>query len=100
METKITLQTVIRQKQGQVAADVDDEVVMMNLERGNYYGLNAVGSRIWKLLKEPMSVADLCRQLQQEYRVEPEQCRQDVLELLEQLNAETLLEIIDEQGSK
>ncbi|MDS4022951.1 MAG: lasso peptide biosynthesis PqqD family chaperone [Candidatus Competibacter sp.] len=71
-----------------VAAEVDGETVMMSIDKGEYYGLNAVGSRIWELLESPNSINALCDQLIEEFDVDAEQCRTEVLtfagELLEQ----------------
>lgn len=71
-----------------VAAEVDGETVMISIEKGEYYGLNAVGSRIWELLEAPSTINDLCDQLLEEFDIDVEQCRAEVLtfasELLEQ----------------
>ena len=35
-------------------ADVNGEIVALHIEKGQCYGLNEVGSRVWALLAEPM----------------------------------------------
>ena len=52
---------------------------MMSIEAGRYYGLNAVGSRIWELLDTPMSVAGLCRRILEEFEVDGPTCETAVL---------------------
>lgn len=32
-----------------IADDIDGEIVIMNLERGSYFGLDAVGADIWRM---------------------------------------------------
>lgn len=32
-----------------IADDIDGEIVIMNLERGSYYGLDAMGADIWRM---------------------------------------------------
>src|ERR1044071_5109651 len=73
-----------------LTAEVDGELMAMSIERGVCYGLNTVGTRIWTLNAEPHTVEELCAQLQSEYEVDAAQCREEVLDLLEQLRAEGL----------
>ncbi len=66
-------------------SDLGDKTVMMDLENGSYYGLNTVGARIWSLLEEPISISDLCEQLQTEFEVEPDACTRAVTPFVEDL---------------
>lgn len=36
-----------------IAAEMDGELVMMDMESGTYFALNAVGSHIWDALQTP-----------------------------------------------
>jgi hypothetical protein len=74
-----------------LAADLDDETVLMSLESGHYYGLEGTARRIWELLAAPRTVADLSRQLAAEYQVSPEQCAAEILPFIEELRREGLL---------
>jgi len=67
---------------------------MLNLDTSRYYGLNRVGSRVWELLAQPTTVAELCATLQQEYAVPPEQCEREVLALTQKLLDEKLVRMI------
>jgi hypothetical protein len=93
--SKIEDATVVVQSREPVAVDMDDTVVMMSLERGKYYGLDKVGSRIWELLAEPRSVADLCSTLEAEFEVDAETCAADVRAFLTELAGEHLIRIVD-----
>lgn len=92
----LQLATVLRRSDDPVTADVDGEVVMMSLARGNYYGLDAVGSRIWDLLITPLPVAELLTQLQAEYEVDADTCRRDTLLFLAELEQQGLVERVGE----
>jgi hypothetical protein len=81
---------IVVRNEGLLSAEVDGELMAMSVERGMCYGLNAVGTRIWALIAEPRSVSDLCAQLRQEFDVEEQECRRDVVDLLEELRAEGL----------
>lgn len=50
-----------------------------------YYGLNAVGARIWALLEEPRTVREVQERLVDEFRVDPDRCSKEVGELLASL---------------
>lgn len=81
-----------------VATDLAGDVVILNLADGSYYGLNEVGSYIWKLLQSPMTVQDICVSVAAEYDVDERTCRDDVFELLETLAKKSLVEMIDEDA--
>ncbi len=70
---------------------VEDEAVLLDLDAGQYYGLNAVGYRIWDLLSEDCAVASICDALLQEFEVSPEAIRPDVDAFIEALLAKRLL---------
>ena len=82
---------------GVVEAEIDHEVVAINIETGNCYGLNPVGSRIWNLIAAPVSVGDVCAALISEYQVQPATCEEQVLSLLEQLRAEGLVSTVPDK---
>lgn len=81
---------MVVRNEGLLTAEVDGELMAMSVDRGICYGLNAVGTRIWALIAEPRSVDDLCARLRQEFDVEEEECRRDVVDLVEELRAEGL----------
>lgn len=60
-----------------VQSKIDDEVVMMDIESGFYFGLNSVASVIWELLKDGKTVDELADYLISEYDVNREQCLEE-----------------------
>ena len=62
-----------------------EECVMMSIEAGNYYGLNAVGSRIWELLESPKTVGQLCTQICEEFEVDEQTCVDAVVQFVDDL---------------
>jgi hypothetical protein len=71
------------------------EVVILDLQSGTYYGLDAVGALIWTLLEQPASLDTLRDAILAEYDVDPETCRQDTLAFVEELQAAGLVEVSD-----
>lgn len=90
----IDLNTTVMQTMDLVASELDGETVVMNLARAAYYGLDATAQRIWTLIAQPCSVADLCDTLVSEYAVERKTCEQEVCAFLSELNKEGLIRII------
>ena len=89
----ITTESYIKRNNEVFASEIDNEVVMMNVESGKYYGMDAIGSRIWELIKEKVQVTEVIETLLEEYDVSWEQCRKDVLDFLNELYAQNLVEV-------
>ena len=76
----------------QIASQLGDESVILNLNDGMYYGLDSIGTRIWQLLEQPRGVREICALIQDDYEVEPAECENAVLALVRELNARGLVE--------
>ncbi len=75
---------------------MDNETVMMSIEKGEYYGINSVGSRIWELIDSPEKVKDICKTMCEEFNVTPGQCRDDVVYFLNKMAGKGIITIVDE----
>ena len=62
-----------------------EEGVMMSVTKGLYYGVDAVGLRIWELLETPATVAEVCARLQEEFQVDAPTCDAEVLQFVNDL---------------
>ena len=89
--------SVVVRSSGFIEAEIDNEVVTLNIESGLSHGLNRVGSRIWRLLEAPKKIGDICATLLNKYNVEPADCERQVLDLLEELRAEGLIRTDEEE---
>jgi hypothetical protein len=58
--------------------------------------MNVVASRIWNLLATPIRICDLCAALHSKYKVDPDVCERQVVDLLEGLRAEGLIRTLEE----
>ena len=76
-----------------LASELGAEYVLLNLNNGTYYGLEEVGSEIWKMLQNPVTVDDICSALIKTFEVEPVRCRRDIMKLLVELLTHGLIEI-------
>jgi hypothetical protein len=89
----INMQNIITRNEKIMVADMDDEIVTMNIETGNYYNLGKTGSVIWNMLERPISVEALIEELKKKYNVSEEQCKEETLAFLNQLNKEGLITV-------
>jgi hypothetical protein len=65
--------------------DLDGEAVLLNLDNGQYYGLDAIGFRMYDLLVTTGSFDKTYEVLQQEYQIYPKKLRSDLDKLLKDL---------------
>jgi hypothetical protein len=83
-----------RAKQSVVFKDLSEGALLFSTEDEIYLGLNEVGTRVWHLLPPACeTLQDMVDRLAREYpEVTAEIIRQDVIELLEELDKHGLLE--------
>ena len=82
----LTLDTVISASPEQVSCELDNEIVLLSLRTGEYYGLNPVAARIWQLIQHPCAILEVRDRLLIEYAdVTPRDCEVQVLALLEEM---------------
>ena len=74
-----------------VVRELAGEAVLLHLGTGVYFGLDAVGARIWQLLAERQDTEAVLTLLLQEYDVDEFQLRLDLDALIAELIAEQLL---------
>ncbi len=76
--------------------DLGGELVLLNLQNEQYFGLDEVGTLAWSALQDNGSTEAAYAAVGAEYEVEAEQLRQDVDELIEQLVKHGLLRVVEE----
>ncbi len=65
---------------------------LMNLKNGYYYRLNAVGGRIWDLMRQRRSLRSVVQTLSEEYDADSKQIEKDTLRLMRHLHNNGLVE--------
>ena len=89
----INLNTVVSHRTDIDTTDLNGDIVMMDLEKGKYFSLNGVGSRIWNLVEEPVKVSNVVDSLLEEYDIGRDECEEQVLQFLGKLEREQILVI-------
>ena len=87
LSDKVTIPTQV------MARQVGDETVILDLASGTYYGLDPVGARIWQLMAEGQSLAQVCDGMLAEYEVSRDDIERDVLALVQALLDKQLVSI-------
>jgi hypothetical protein len=90
----ITLESVISRNESNFLANpVGDEIIILNMETGDYLGLNAVGASIWEQIQEPRTVQHIIDKLIAEYDIDSKTCTTETLSYLVKINQLGLLKI-------
>lgn len=95
MKRTLTTSSSIVAAKDQVSSDLGGEVAILDLESGTYYGLDAIGARIWNLIQEPRIVEEIRDVLVSEYEVDPDRCERDLFALFQKLADKGLIEVKD-----
>jgi len=93
MDASLSVHSIVVATSEQVSCPLGEESAILNLKNSMYYGMNAVGTRLWTLLKEPHSVEQLRDALLNEYDVDAALCERDLLDLLGKMKSEGLIEV-------
>jgi len=65
--------------------EVDGELVLLDMQSENYFGLDAVASKIWQILNADKSLAETAEILQEIYDVDESTLRRDLETFVQQL---------------
>lgn len=93
MAVKLGIESRVVVSKDQVSCDLEGEAAILNLKNSVYYGLDPVGARVWQLIQEPTTLAQIRDILRAEYDVEASQLERDIRDLVEQMAEQGLVEI-------
>lgn len=90
----LNINSVISKKEDAVMAELDGKVVIMSIENGQYYGLDEIGTDIWKRIEGTVTVKSIVEQLVQEYEVSEERCIEELITFLQSIDSKGLIKIV------
>jgi hypothetical protein len=90
---KISTDSVVVAVKSQVSCQVDAETVVLDFDKGLYFGLNEVGTLVWNQVQQPRKVHEIRDAILREYDVSDEECERDLLKLLGELSKKGLVEV-------
>jgi len=89
----VSLTSTARISDDVVFRELEGEAVLLNMQSGTYFGLDAMGTRIWQLIERHGTLSAVRDELVQEFDVEADAATRDLLDLVGQLAARGLVEI-------
>ena len=81
----LTFDKRLRPPDDVLVSDVDGEAVILNLKTESYFGLDKIGARMWTAVTTAESVQSAYETLIDEFDVDPEDLRQHLVEILDNL---------------
>lgn len=80
-----------------LASPLGEEIVMMNIDNGDYIGVNNVGSDIWNLIDGPITVDELNRRVLEVYDISEEQLKTELETFLQRMLKQQMIIISEPQ---
>lgn len=79
-----------------LSTELNDEAVLLNLESGTYFALDAVGLDMWRLLCSGATLESACDELVEQYDVSRDVLARDLREFVAALAKQRLVVVLDE----
>ena len=93
--TIITADTLVQRVDRELlTSELGDELVMMDVEKGNYISLNKMGRIIWDYLEEPITTQNLIAKLMERYNVDKDVCARETLEYLKEMYEKEIISMV------
>lgn len=75
------------------SGEVDGELVALDMDKGDCFGLDRVGTEIWHLAAEPVSLKAIIANMVERYEVDEAQCMADLQPFLSDMVEAGLLRV-------
>ncbi len=85
-----------KRKKDKLSSKIQDETVMVDIDQGQYFSLNGVGTDIWDLLEEEQSIDSIIKELLNKYDIDEETCREETVNFLNEMLKLKLIDVSNE----
>lgn len=92
----LNLDSIVQRDPGVMAAEAGQDLVMVNIANGMYYGVSDIAREVWVAIEHPKKVSDLIDDLLATHNVDRARCEAEALSFLEDLLNEHLLQVTNE----
>ena len=89
----LTLNSIVQRDPEVIFSEADQDLIMVSIATGSYYGLSDVAREVWDAIKSPKMVSDLISGLTKSYNVNSSLCEEQTLSFLQTLLDEGLLQV-------
>ena len=90
---KLNLDCIVQRDPNIISAEADEDLVIVNIESGSYYGVSDVARAICEAIERPKKISDLIDDLTRIYNIDRASCEDQTLTFLESLLNEHLLQV-------
>lgn len=90
---QIELETALKRAENILFSEIDQDKVMIDIERGAYFGMNPVAGEIWDMLETPLTPQQVIQKLITIYEVDSETCQTETLQVLQRMAHLKLVEV-------
>jgi len=91
VQTSLNPASILNLSDDAVAAEVSGEIVLISISNGRYFGLDSIGSDIWRRIEGGKTLDALCDELCDSYDGDAATIRQETRALVETLIGRGLL---------
>ena len=91
----LTLNSIVQRDPEVISAEADQDLIMVSVASGSYYGVSDVGREIWDAIEHPKKVSDVVDDLIASHDIDSSSCEGQTLSFLEALLEEGLLQVKD-----
>ena len=91
----LTVTSIIQRDPEVIAAEADQDLIMVSIASGYYYGISNVAREIWDAIERPKRISDLIQDLTTTYNIDQTSCEDQTLSFLETLLKEGLVRVKD-----
>ena len=91
--TPLSESSVVLATSQQVSCALADETLILQLETGNYFRLNQVGTATWEFIQESHTVREIYLEILARYEVDSLRWERDLYGLLEGMREAELIEV-------
>lgn len=88
--------TIIQQSSNATFQTVAGEAILIRMDTGTYYSLNAIGTEFWEMLDGQKTITDHATVIANKYEVDVPMVTADMVELSESLLAEKLVDVVSD----
>jgi hypothetical protein len=89
------MNSIIQRDTEVIAAEADQDLIMVSIATGYYYGVSNVAREIWDAIERPKRISDLVHDLTTTYDIDRPSCEDQTLSFLETLLKEGLVQVKD-----
>ena len=88
-----TLNSRVQVNEDVLFQELQGEAVLLNLKSGIYFGLDAIGTRIWQLFSNHQALPAIVQVITDDYYVTRDRCEADLLTLVSELERQGLVKL-------